>query len=191
MRAGRGRTYDPCHCCGNSTLRPKDRICDECQRTFNFAKDREKELATLTDQAPLPYYVKERYYALPYLRRGGDPGRDVQEAFHDLSVLVSSVTQDSPPLIPATKREPCASRDPKFALWEFEASEHRQHEWECVRAFSPPIAAAIRVAYSAVRAAVEYAYKDGHDDGRRLLMQLAAGEITADNFNEAAARFES
>lgn len=191
-RARPGYTYDPCHCCG-STLhqRPKDRICSDCVKLVADAQAiRQAQDSQAASGEAMPFYTHERDYALPYLAHV-DRDLGLQAAFLKLSELLSTPTKDRPPMVPDPRvKSPHDYKitEDKWFLWG--SNNIRSGDWVCQRTFSPAIAEAIRTLFLKTREAIEQAYKNGHKDGRNLLMQLAGGEITTNQLNETALRRE-
>lgn len=191
-RASRGYTYEPCHCCGGTLhQRPKDSICSDCKKLVADAQAmRDAVDAQAASGEAMPFYTHERDYALPHIPNVGS-NDGLKQAFHKLSELVSTPTTERPPMVrdPGKFARPTDKiTEDKWFLWA--SNNLRSHDWTCQRTFNPAVADAIRTLFLATRDATDKAYKEGHRDGRDLLMQLAAGEITMDKLNDTALRRE-
>lgn len=176
-----GFTKAPCHGCGSTFGRPKDALCQYCRTSFDLAKRLEKDVGDNPDRVVLD--AKERSYAMPTINMPGASRDAVRKAFHDLALLISQPTTEH-----AYLRE--AAGIDGGALWPFRRYESRSGDWKLSRTFDRRTAEALHAVYAAVQEGAEAARAEGHKAGTNLLMQLAAGEITSDSFNERAARME-
>lgn len=167
----RGFTNKPCPGCGAEGSRPTNGVCQVCEARLRLAIALEKSEGQR--QGLQRFTTKKVSYALPYFLHQTDRLRD---AIHALSHAVSQPAADdwnrenAPPLFDDT-------------------SERRG--FDVVRMFEPRHAAALIEIFEASREAVVGAYTKGHNRGRDLLRSLASGEVTADQFNDAAIRQES
>lgn len=166
--ARKGFTYKPCPGFGSSSGRLVDKVCDVCARYLESERERTSAIAEIVGKTYKAYGTVEKPYSLPYVRGSRDR---FQIAIHGLSEVVSipySGWEDVPHVWPRNNGD--------------------YVDWRTKRMFEPKVAATLGEIYAAVVGLAEEAYKDGHQDGRDLLNQLASGEITADKFNDVATR---
>jgi hypothetical protein len=71
------------------------------------------------------------------------------------------------------------------ALWPL---SDRDYDWQCIRLMDLPTAKAIRRVCQLVIGGLEKAHQNGVAEGKNLLLSLASGNITNDEFNSKAAR---
>jgi hypothetical protein len=169
----RGTTWDPCHACGDEGNRPKNSVCGKCRSIFERALRREAEVAAAGEDVIVRSC--ERAYAMPYLRHEtarGDPSGEnpIRKPMLRLSEVISE------PAIHATDAQD---------LWG-----DGRYDWVTYRRMPRAAFEAMRDAYDAIGKALTAAHREGHREGRDLLLQLAAGEITNDEFNDRAARLD-
>lgn len=169
----------------------KDKLCGTCIDFVERAKAREAEIEQRTDVVAM--FFKERDYALPYLfnepKVNGE--RVLQHLFWNLAQLVSEPTTDSPD--DGDQRDYYApetvARREAVTIWPFRQND-RVGEFRTVRAIRPEVAAAVKALFVAVRDALDGAHREGTEEGRSLIAQLASGAITSDKFNDIALRMD-
>lgn len=191
-RAPRGATYDPCPGCGEPKLRPKLRVCDVCDATLKAARRARAERAEAGEDTPVPHVMQERAYALPWLRGPRETSDRVRDAFFRLGQLLSEATDERVPMMPPDAEHNYHWTDfDRWAVWPFSRTEGRSGgDWQVTRLMRPSIAGALREAYAAAIDNANAVEKQGHAEGRALLLSLAAGTLTADEFNDRAARMD-
>ncbi|MNL58768.1 hypothetical protein D3C87_1824330 [compost metagenome] len=74
-------------------------------------------------------------------------------------------------------------------LWDYPRGANI--DWRVVRRMNPVVVRLLRELQIGTRDSLAAAHRDGVKEGRNLLMSLADGSITNDQFNERAARLES
>lgn len=176
-RAGLSRL--PCHGCGKAVLHHKDSVCDECRTALNFAATIKTEQAK--EQGMVSLYHHEVPYALPVLTFTAP-----REALHKAFWTLGNVLSKNAGAFDVPQQD-----DPQFNggfLWPetFKTSSHR--DWKIRRAFERNVAVALREVYRLVYESLQAEYVKGAKEGRNLLIGLASGQITSDEFNTKAAR---
>ena len=178
-----GYTSAPCHGCGASGLRPKDGVCQTCAGQLKAYANIVASQAESSERRV--FVMKERSYALPYLQhepRRFDASDPIRGPLHKLSMLLS---------------EPSTTWVKSYAdgvgyiddayLWSYGKNDSRS-DWAVHRSMNPVVASVLRELQVAIRDGLKAAYADGAEQGRSLLMGLADGSITSDEFNDRAAR---
>lgn len=173
-----GRSNQPCHGCGSTQTHFTGQVCDDCAKALREHREIMVQRAAVKDAVVMS--SKEREYALPRLshlpsnRDNANP-YPIQGGFLKLvGFLSTEAPYDSS--APQIFRKP-----PKDTSYE---------EWRTNVRINPDHAKVLGDTYEAVRVALEHAYSTGHADGKNLLGQLAAGHMTADEFNNKAIRAE-
>lgn len=168
----KGQSTLPCHGCGSTDAHWTGRVCHSCAHAI-------KRYAEITaERAAVPESVvmlgKERAYALPHIFKAPKIVVDViQSGFLDLQNYLSTTVEG----YPAPQGRIFNAKD-----------EYRESDWDMRVRIRSDHAKTLGETYSAVQHAITQAYADGHDTGRRLLLSLASGAITNDEFNNSAAR---
>lgn len=177
-RAPRGCTKDPCPGCGSTGLRKKDRVCQACADKLEHFDDLEK--AAKERGEIKPFVLKERAYALPYLHHIKDD-KELKEKFWNLSMLLSTPTKE---------HAPYDERNP-LQWWVFKPTNSMSgYDWKITRLMDAAVATTMSEIYSGVAKGLHEAHAKGFAEGRNLLMSLASGNLTTDEFNDRAARIE-
>lgn len=171
-----GRSNQPCHGCGSTQTHFTGQVCDNCKAALREHKEIMVQRAAVKDAVVMQ--SKERSHAMPRLSHqpwrelGDDP---IQSGFLALvGFLSTAAAYDSS--APQIFKKP--SKDTGY------------EEWRCSVRINPDHAKVLGDTYEAVRSGLEYAYAQGHARGKDLLGQLAAGHMTADEFNDRAIRAE-
>jgi hypothetical protein len=178
----RGWTVDPCPGCGKDHKRPKDKVCDVCEDAIT------KWNAHVANQAELgeekPYAMNARAHSLPYIQFEGE-GRayghsdrePLRSRFFELSMLLSTPSD-------------ATWTDKPERLWPNERMKatYRMDDYLVYRNMKPAIAKLLGDLYFEVGDAVQMAHRKGVEEGKNLLLSLASGHITNDEFNTKAAR---
>lgn len=188
-RAPAGCTFEPCHGCGKApneyTGRPKDGVCAECRTALDKWAQLQKEQAAKSDERV--YFTKERAYALPYLpeeveRKGRREA--IREPLLRLHMLVSRPAPEGEHWKDLREREESGD------AFTYAAVGWRDNDFRIIRLFPVAVADALRELYAGIHDSLKAAHAKGHAEGRSLLLGLASGRITNDQFNEAAARLD-
>jgi hypothetical protein len=177
----RGYTVDPCPGCGKDHKRKKDKVCDECSEkiekwdAFKATQDKLGE--------EVPYKLNARAYSLPSIpnddRGMSHPNREdrepIRNRFFELSFLLSTPSEatwkDQPP-----------------SLWPHEQLKTWRNEYEIFRNMKPAVAKLLGELYFEVAVGMRKAHEKGVAEGKNLLLSLAGGHLTSDEFNTQAAR---
>lgn len=179
-RARRGYTYEPCPGCGIApTLekggpRKSKRVCFECLRKLEFATAAERTMAERADLNLV--HLAWAAHGQEYL--GGRDCGPVQSAFWELAKTLGEVPdgpwRNAEQLIRPNRNSPSGSN---------------VHEWPNLsRLVSPAQIQAFRSLWDAVKAWGERTEEHAKQQGSSLLVQLASGQITADQLNERTLR---
>lgn len=177
----RGATIKPCHGCGSTTPHRPDSVCDDCKARFRKLADLEAAQAAGTIDRQ-PYRCTDYAHHLPYIHSCAGGSREdqnrLQEAFYALAQAMSTPSADHAYSVPAER-----------VVWPY-TRQDRGDGVRVTRMFVPGQPEALRAVYQAVRDAIPRARAAGHQEGRQLLAQLAAGRITMDALNDCATRAE-
>lgn len=177
-----GYTSAPCHGCGTTVLHPKDKVCSACATNLKMFAQINDEAAATEDRVLLS--MNERDYALPYMRHENEC--EIRTPLHELSILLSEPTTERVSTYDNKKGKHIEAA----YLWDFNVGAGQRHEWAITRRINPVVARLLRQVQVACTKALERVYAEGAADGRDLLMGLASGKITNDEFNEQAARLD-
>lgn len=185
-RAPRGYTKGPCPGCGTPTLMPKGGVCQDCSAKLAAYAQWQAEQRGKADERV--YGTKERSYAFPGLHlqaKVGDKfhGTDaISEPLWRLHQLVST---------PAPEGIDWKEVEARGAdAYTYDNDREWRNEWIQYRIFPVAVADALRDLHKGIVASLKKAEADGHERGRSLLMGLASGNITNDEFNRTAARLD-
>lgn len=181
-----GFTNAPCHGCGSIALHRKNSVCDTCRgQLTTYASIVQKQAESSESRV---FAMVERSYAIPYMsyeNEGNNGNQDrVRGPLLDLSMLLSEPTRAHV----TTYQDGIGHIDDAY-LWVYEKNRQR-HEWIVHRSMNPVVASVLRKLQVGVRDALAAAHKSGAREGRNLLMSLADGSITNDEFNTRAARLD-
>lgn len=174
----RGSTVEPCPGCGGDTVRKKDKVCGACAEKIEKWESYQASQSKLGETTA--YAMNERAYALPYVPYETE-GREtssrdpIRERFFDLSMLMSSPSE-------------ATYKDKPPSLWPHEQLNASRNEWRIYRDIKPEIARLLGELFYEVAITTTSAYRKGVSDGKNLLLSLASGKITNDEFNNTAAR---
>jgi|SRR5215217_355739 len=169
-----GYTKAPCHGCGSTFGRPKDGLCQDCQAALSEAQKMAKERKAAAERGTGVVRAREVAYALPYLMhepREKDETKTIRGALLVLSNAVST---------PVLGYPGSEVKD----LWPGQ----RESSWATYRHMDPLLAKKFADLFTAIAKGMDHAYSEGAENGRNLLMGLASGKITNDEFNTTAAR---
>lgn len=185
QRAPRGHVHAPCPGCGVECVYPKGGVCDDCRGALKKWHTQEAERAAKADERV--YYTKERDYGFPHLsheverREGVERRYAIREPLLRLHALVSR------PLDGGTPWKALEARgDDAYTYTRGDSFGAR--DWTITRLFPVAVADALRDLYAGIEDSLENAYAQGHAKGRSLLLGLASGDLTSDEFNDEAAR---
>ena len=169
------RIRKPCPGCKEvSSRRAAADVCFGCAQLLKWAaEERERQL----HQSGLVRFGLPMY--LSYLPGTGDAGRDLERRFMALAVATSALTPEGAPFREAGDQFKEIRRLSSYAS----SDEDRMAR--------PEVVTALVETWRAIVDAVRAANADGHHDGSRLLVGLATGEVSAQNFNELTIGKES
>lgn len=173
----KGQSTQPCHGCGSTLPHWSNAVCDECAAAIKGYHAIMAERAAVGDMVEM--LSKERSYALPSI--GYFCSTDVREM---IQRRVLQLTQWL-----SVPSQSWANKDMK-QIFRFSGSgaSSSEHEWSTVVRIRPEHAEAIGELHEAIGIAINEAHKNGHEAGRNLLLGLAGGHITSDQFNDKAVR---
>jgi hypothetical protein len=178
----RGYTDKPCHGCGTTEVHHRDKLCSSCQKKIEAFDAIQREAAARGAEGARPFSLKERAHSLPYFHHmSSEMCREMQEAFWELSWILSIPTDMKLP----NPVNPTDEQRQDRALWPL---SDRDYDWQCIRLMDLPTAKAIRRVCQLVIGGLEKAHQNGVAEGKNLLLSLASGNITNDEFNSKAAR---
>lgn len=169
----KGQSTKPCHGCGSTLPHWSDQVCDQCATAIKGYNTIMAERAAAGDMVEM--IAKERSYALPHMFKCPDDQRkEIQESILKLTNALST---------PAVG----VWTSGKAHIFDFKG-QYGSSDFSTVVRIRPEHAQALGTLYEAMRQGFELAYQSGYGDGRNLLMGLASGKITSDEFNDKAAR---
>ena len=187
-RASRGHTHDPYPCCDEPPEspygRPKKGICEECR---GLIEDGKLARASGANRKDAVYRWTERSYAWAgyygvweFSRPDGggfeNTGSDLTEAMYALVNLLVK-----PP--PENWLEETGD-DPIENLLETGIPiGSRRADFGRTVGMSPEVRQALDALNAAIRAVLADVYQTGREEGSNLLLKLAGGEVTTDDFN--------
>lgn len=173
----RGQSTQPCHGCGSTLPHWSNAVCDVCAAAIKGYNTIMTERAAVGDMVEM--VSKERSYALPSIGYTcSSTVRDViQKRVLQLAQWLSAPSQS---FVSGEMKQ----------IFRFSGSgaNSAQHEWRTVVRIRPEHAEAIGELHEAIGIAINEAHKNGHEAGRNLLLGLAGGHITSDQFNDKAVR---
>lgn len=168
----KGQTKKPCHGCGESGYREADKLCGICQKELREAR----AIIAATEVNPnlAEYRRPWTYYSLPYIPNLGYQNDEISTQFRTaMRELILSLS------IP--KKEGRA--------WTANLSHviDGTSDDEGTILLDPAIRETLNTFYKSALQMVDIAYKNGKSEGQSFVTQLAAGEISIDQLNKAAA----
>jgi len=180
MRAKKGFTFDACHGCGQVPThwqgRRKDAVCSNCENTLKLANKFADERSGSCEMVQVAIPTQSHW--LPYLRLSGIRNSahvGVQKAIWKLAMDCSSPVFEGADLFEAQYLIP---------LQKNERTDWRPSRPEDVRLMPKNVAAQFAVLYAAIKHELDNCYAEGKDRGQNLLAQLAAGDLSVNDFNE-------
>ena len=160
-------TYKPCPGCGENNYRPTDDVCSTCRRTLDRARDFSDLQKSLPDGIVIVEYAPRAYWN-EHIYTNGDMdkrlGSKIMEKFFDLAVACSTPTNN---------------HNAEFELLGKMSSGSR--EWAQMQR---AVAVQIRDLYKLIQQALKNQYEAGKQDGHNLLMRLAQGDLSANEWLE-------
>ena len=181
-RASPGYTYELCHGCGKEEYRRKGTLCSECRTLLDTAirtkEDQEKRGELVQIKAP------SRPGDMPYIDEF-DSGLMSHDDQYQFTKALHAVVMATSEKVAAGDRW---SADGEH-LFEYGSYAAQRRSFES-RAMPAAVANAVRRLFVEAKAMTQRAYTKGAADGRSLLLGLASGRITNDQFNDAATRQE-
>lgn len=193
-RAPRGHTYDPCPGCGGGPTsymgRPKDRVCDVCREALDKWAAYKANASAKADERV--YVTQERDYGFPHIShevetrdaQGHRLGYGIRSPLHALHMLLSS------PLAEPTDWQEIKARGDEAYTYRPSRDSGYGSGFATYRRFPVAVAEVLRELHAGIMDSMAHAHAQGANAGRNLLLSLASGRITNDQFNESAARLE-
>ncbi len=166
-------TYKPCHGCGSIGWKPVNTVCDECQGLLRagkalMAKNVDKGFAFRLNGEWPPIYIPSTDTGVT--ARLGKAMSDVAR-----EVLKPMKTTKDP-------HEPGTVEVPETGGRTYSNSNQRTASlWTGTK----KAVKALNVLDTCVREAVRHAHKEGQTDGQNFLKQIASGEVSIQDLNEA------
>lgn len=187
-----GWTKGPCPGCGEGEQHPSRGVCQECRGLLRdgnaYRQETTRRLAA--EGTPSVWQWTERAYAWP--RYYGDYEFERDDAKDTLNAAMFAVVEaTSEPAPPGTPRQSAVKNPDKHSYKPFldwpTVFSTAKGEWSFERwiLMPGPVRAALDALDAAIRGALHSAYTRGKRDGASLLHQLAIGEITTDEFDDA------
>ena len=192
-RCSPGYTHDPYPCCGTDGGpygRQKNCICRDCSALIEEGK---RARGLLNAAAPEVRTWTERDWGFPgyygdwewphALHHGGlDLHHNLRAAiFKMVNAVVQPAPGDTPSSVPTKK-----STD--YTPWPNFLSQKENgtcYDWRILVTVDPSVRAAIDAVDQAIRAALGGVYLEGKERGSASLLQLATGEMSMTDFEEA------
>jgi hypothetical protein len=180
----RGSTRKPCHGCGQAKLHAINEVCTDCYLKLQ----RYEELVAAVEAASAgrkqrhvqqggpTYYLPPSVPSGPFSRHDG-PREALQAAM--LALAEAAGEMDRRPGAQHLAHEFGTPR-----LWT--AREAQRYDWYhgARRLYSPEAAAAFDALDQAIRTALNAAWAEGRNYGSSLVMQLAGGSVSVEDFNK-------
>lgn len=172
------RVTKPCPACRGTTYpRAVDGICSECQRIIAWAKMRQADDEKKNGEE-ISVVTKEVHYALPrYHYEHGHIEHDIDDC---LSKAMHA-------LIMTMARKGGAYNATEWVPPE-DAYGSRRHELRAYMVMRKDQAEAVNALDKAFRAFVAAVSEAGYEEGRNLLLSIAAGKISMDELNSEHVR---
>lgn len=171
----KGISEQPCHGCGKAIPHRTGSVCQYCADAIQGYNLIMAERKATPDTVVM--YSKQVAHALPYIDVDVEQRAAIQTGFMKIVGMVST---------PAGYD----SKAPSIFDYSKQNSSVNLYDWNDYVRIRADHAKLIGDTYSAIDAAVRYAYANGHRRGRDLLSQLASGQITSDQYNTTATRQE-
>lgn len=161
MRRGSSK---PCPGCGEvKSWRPAKEVCTDCKRLLKRAVWLEEQLSKLDDDEVIVAFA-ERAYWNEYIYSHSGVGRNLMDIFHRLAKSGS---------------RPSPRGNAEFNLLG------KIESFGGTNAIMPrPLAEAIAWLRDAVADALKKEYEEGKRDGHRLMMRLANGDLSMNDFDK-------
>lgn len=164
------RTRKPCPGCHEERDRNSDEVCEDCKKLLQEAIDARarKNRRADTEIVGVPFAA----HGFPYIHRiGSDLNTEVRESFFALAELLGSEI---------TERF-FGAKTSMVDLSEDRFNNSSPHPW-----YLPKGLAAITTRlYAAITRGAEVAYEEGKTEGHQLIVGLATGRTSIDEFNAA------
>ena len=178
-RAQKGHTHDPWPCCGKESGyargREKNTICPNCQKLIKLGK------ATLDRQTTARQEVYlwsrqpnwwPRYYG-PYDFPDHVMRDRLGDAMYAVATLVSENAEQSPWTKNLEHLLSCGERGSRY-----------HYEGKKTVSIDPALRNALDELDNAIRAALEGVFSEGQTQGRSIMLQLASGKLSMDDYNK-------
>lgn len=152
----------PCPGCGGTkAYRKSDEVCTDCKSLLKRAQWMDEQLSKLGDDEVI-VAIGQRSHWNAYIHSKSGKGRDLQEIFHRLALS--------------------ASRPALAYHAEFELLGKIDNGGRMYVKMPRPLAEAIKDLRSAIQPALEAEYEAGKADGHNLLMRLANGDLSVNEY---------
>lgn len=184
-RCARGHTADPYECCGKKPEsrygRPKGKLCDDCAALI---KEGKLSRASLKGTTLTPHRFWEVDYAYPYIHtQARDHGRSIATAMYRLA---SALTTPAPADTPSWKKAPDYAKRKSGDPWpSIVDAKKDDNDWSMIVMFDPALRTLVNDLDATIRVALKAEYEEGKDDGRSVIRQLATGDMSLNDFDEA------
>lgn len=206
-RRSRGWAKGPCPGCGKGEQHPSNSVCHECKelmadgKAFRLETERRLKLTT----GPSVWHWSEASYGWP--RYYGDydfahdKKRDIQDTLNNaMYALVNAASEPAPPGTPdrspiidkeQTERHKGKGWGKSYVPWPYLLSygkkNNNDNNWsfDCLVLMPAIVRDAIDALDQAIRAALTSAYLRGKQDGGSILLGLAKGNMTLDDYNDS------
>ena len=197
-RASRGSTHDPYPCCGADPEtdygRPKGGICRVCLEYIEMGKESEKRSALAGDK---PYtWAREAHWWPGYYGQydfSDEDRRDFRSRTGAQDVLTDSmyvlVNELSTPAKGAVLDERYFAPNVKTMGRLLDCKQtHARYDGTMAVMINQGIRDRLNNLDAAIRRALESVYKEGLRKGGSVLLQLAGGDLTVNDFNRKTGR---
>lgn len=168
------RTRKPCPACGEvCQFRPAAEVCGGCK---GLLKDGDKYRKLAKQAKNKPYGIPQSAHSLPYIKYASRGfGDDVDHQRNFQQALFSLLGDIGGPL-------------PTNAPWNEKpllVGYSREYSGSATVMLRTSVADLLRDMYEAVQGMTVHAYNEGHSRGSNMMMGLASGEVSVNDFNEA------
>ena len=178
-RAQRGHTHDPWPCCGKDSGyargRAKNTICPDCRKLIWLGKKTLEQQAA-AKQAVFIWVKEEHWWPMyygPYDFPDHEMGRRLANAMY---ALATRIVEDTDAWVWNDKLE--------YLLTCGESGRSSYtHEGRKAVSIDPALCEALDELDAAIRESLEGVFKEGQAQGRSIMLQLAAGTLSMEDYN--------
>ncbi len=168
-----GRVTKPCPACkGTEYPRSADGICSECERIIRWAKMRQEDDAKKNGEE-ISVMTKEVHYALPryFAGHGRVPHAIEEKLSRALHVLIMTMARKG------------GSHNASLQVPEWPKGRDGSWEWKVPMIMRKDQAEAINALDKAFREFIASLSDESYEEGRNLLLSIAAGKLSMDELN--------